>query len=105
MKVQHNRTAMLFGEDAVTKLQKCHAAIFGIGGVGAYVAEALARSGIGTIDIIDNDTVDITNINRQIIATVSTVGKLLFEISYVQIRHCKRSRKMRFEILISKSVL
>ncbi len=80
MKVQHNRTAMLFGEDAVTKLQQSHAAVFGIGGVGAYVAEALARSGVGKIDLIDSDVVSESNINRQLIALHSTVGRPKTEV-------------------------
>ncbi len=80
MKVQHNRTAMLFGEDAMTKLQQSHAAVFGIGGVGAYVAEALARSGVGKIDLIDSDVVSESNINRQLIALHSTVGRPKTEV-------------------------
>ncbi|MBO5195929.1 MAG: tRNA threonylcarbamoyladenosine dehydratase [Clostridia bacterium] len=86
MKVQHNRTAMLFGEDAVAKLQRCHAAVFGIGGVGAYVAEALARSGVGKIDLIDSDVVSESNINRQLIALHSTVGKPKTEVMAERIR-------------------
>lgn len=68
------RLTMLFGNEAVEKLKNARAAVFGIGGVGGYAAEALARSGIGGIDIIDGDKVDITNINRQIIATQDTIG-------------------------------
>ncbi|MBQ2770608.1 MAG: tRNA threonylcarbamoyladenosine dehydratase [Clostridia bacterium] len=68
------RTAMLLGEDAVEKLQKARVAIFGIGGVGGYTLEALARAGVGALDLIDNDTVSRSNINRQILATQSTVG-------------------------------
>ncbi len=69
------RTAMLFGSDAVASLEKKSVIVFGVGGVGGYVCEALCRSGIGTIGIVDNDTVSKSNINRQIIATMSTVGK------------------------------
>ena len=65
---------MLLGTEAVEKLQKARVAVFGIGGVGGYTVEALARSGIGQIDVIDNDTVSVSNINRQILATHSTVG-------------------------------
>ena len=72
---QFNRTALLYGENAVRKLSECRVAVFGIGGVGGYVCEALARSGIGSIDIIDDDRVAASNINRQIIALHSTVGK------------------------------
>ena len=74
MKEQFIRTAMLLGEDAVEKLKSARVAVFGIGGVGGYTVEALARSGIGAIDVIDNDTVSVSNINRQILATHSTVG-------------------------------
>ncbi len=66
---------MLLGEEAMKKLEDSRVAVFGIGGVGGYVVEALARSGVGTIDIIDNDTVVMSNLNRQIIATMDTVGR------------------------------
>ena len=74
MKEQFLRTAMLLGADAVSRLNKARVAVFGIGGVGGDTVEALARSGIGQLDVIDNDTVSISNINRQILATHSTVG-------------------------------
>ena len=74
MNEQFLRTAMLLGEDAVQRLQEARVAVFGIGGVGGYTVEALARSGIGQIDLIDSDTVSRSNINRQILATHSTVG-------------------------------
>ena len=74
MQEQFLRTAMLLGEEAVTRLQKARVAVFGIGGVGGYTVEALARSGIGQLDLIDSDTVSQSNINRQILATHSTVG-------------------------------
>ena len=74
MKEEFLRTAMLLGEDAVEKLNKARVAIFGIGGVGGYTLEALARAGVGQLDLIDNDTVSRSNINRQILATHSTVG-------------------------------
>ena len=74
MKDELLRTAMLLGEEAVEKLQKARVAIFGIGGVGGYTLEALARAGIGRLDLIDSDTVSRSNINRQILATQSTVG-------------------------------
>ena len=74
MNEQFLRTAMLLGEDAIEKLQSARVAVFGIGGVGGYTVEALARAGIGHIDVIDNDTVSRSNINRQILATHSTVG-------------------------------
>ncbi len=69
------RTELLLGEEAVKKLRSSRVAVFGIGGVGGFAVEALARSGIGALDLIDSDKVDITNINRQIIATTDTVGE------------------------------
>ena len=74
-----SRTQMMFGKEAMKKLAESRVAVFGIGGVGGFTVEALARSGIGAIDIIDNDTVSVTNINRQIIALESTVGQLKTE--------------------------
>ena len=74
MKDELLRTAMLLGEEAVDKLQKARVAVFGIGGVGGYTLEALARAGVGQLDLIDSDTVSRSNINRQILATQSTVG-------------------------------
>ena len=71
---QFLRTRMLLGTDALERLQKARVAVFGIGGVGGYTVEALARSGIGQLDLIDSDTVSVSNINRQILATHSTVG-------------------------------
>lgn len=71
---QFSRTELLFGDDGVDKLKNSRVAVFGVGGVGGYTVEALARSGVGTIDIVDNDVVSLTNINRQIIATHKTVG-------------------------------
>lgn len=69
-----SRTELIFGQAAMKRLAKARVAVFGIGGVGGYAVEALARSGIGELDLIDNDTVSVTNINRQIIALDSTVG-------------------------------
>ncbi len=74
MSKRFERTRMLFGDEAMQRLKNSRVAVFGIGGVGGHAAEALVRSGIGAIDIIDNDTVSESNINRQIIATGSTVG-------------------------------
>lgn len=70
----YSRTAMLLGEEAMKKLSEARVAVFGIGGVGGYVVEALVRAGVGVIDLIDNDEVCRTNLNRQIIATNSTLG-------------------------------
>ena len=74
MREEFSRTAFLLGEDAMERLAKARVAVFGLGGVGGYVVEALARGGIGALDLIDNDTVSISNINRQILATRATVG-------------------------------
>ena len=68
------RTGMLLGEEAMTRLENARVAVFGLGGVGGYTVEALARAGIGALDLIDNDDVSRSNINRQILATHSTVG-------------------------------
>ena len=72
---QFSRTALLFGRESIEKLKNCRVAVFGIGGVGGHCAEALCRAGIGAIDLFDGDVVDITNINRQIIATHKTIGR------------------------------
>ena len=74
MAEQFFRTEMLLGKDAMERLQKSRVAVFGLGGVGGYTVEALARSGIGQIDLIDHDTVSVSNLNRQILATHSTIG-------------------------------
>ncbi len=74
------RTKLLIGDEALNRLAKAKVAVFGIGGVGGYVCEALARSGIGSLDLIDDDKVAPSNINRQIIATVSSVGKYKTEV-------------------------
>lgn len=75
MKEEFSRTEKVIGSDAVTKLNAAKVAVFGVGGVGGHAAEALARAGIGRIDLIDFDTVSVSNINRQIVALHSTVGK------------------------------
>lgn len=75
MLTQFSRTELLFGKEAMDKLAGSKVAVFGIGGVGGYVCEALVRSGVGAFDLIDDDKVCLTNLNRQIIATGSTVGK------------------------------
>lgn len=77
---QFLRTEMLLGGETMEKLKNAHVAVFGVGGVGGYVAEALARSGVGRFDLIDNDTVALSNINRQIIATHSSVGKYKVDV-------------------------
>lgn len=81
MENQFSRTEMLIGKKALEKLNNSKVAILGIGGVGSYVVEALARAGIGKFVLVDNDIVDITNINRQIIANVNTIGKAKVEVA------------------------
>ena len=80
IKEEFSRTAYVYGEDAVAKLNNSRVAIFGVGGVGGYICEALCRAGVGHIDIFDRDTVSLSNINRQIIALHSTVGRPKVEI-------------------------
>ena len=74
------RTSLIFGDDNINKLSSCNVAVFGIGGVGGYVSEALARSGVGKHTLIDGDVVSVSNINRQIIALTSTVGKFKADV-------------------------
>lgn len=80
MDERFSRTENLLGKDALLKLKGSKVAVFGVGGVGGYVCEALSRSGVGEFDLIDNDTVSITNINRQIIATSKSVGRYKTEV-------------------------
>ena len=80
-----SRTCLLLGKAAMEKLKNSRVAVFGIGGVGGYVVEALVRSGIGAIDLVDNDEVSVTNRNRQIIALESTVGRSKVEVSAARI--------------------
>ena len=80
MKEEWSRTAYVYGEEAVEKINKAKIAVFGVGGVGGFACEALARAGVGQIDIFDKDTVSLSNINRQIIALHSTVGKPKVEV-------------------------
>ena len=80
MENQFERTELLIGSDAVSVLKKSKVAIFGVGGVGGYVAEALARSGIGAFELVDRDVVSVTNLNRQIIATWKTIGREKTEV-------------------------
>lgn len=76
-----SRTQLVFGKEAMYRLKGSRVAVFGVGGVGGYTVEALARSGVGAIDIIDDDKVCLTNINRQIIATTKTVGKYKVDVA------------------------
>ena len=81
MSEQFSRTEMLIGKDGIEKLKNSKVAIFGIGGVGSYVVEALARAGVGSFILVDNDEVSISNLNRQIIATTKTIGKPKVEVA------------------------
>ncbi len=80
MITQFSRTELLLGSEAIDKLNNSRVAVFGVGGVGGYVCEALVRSGVGAFDLIDNDRVSLTNINRQIIATHKTIGRYKTEV-------------------------
>lgn len=80
MNEQFARTQILLGDEAMNRLQNAHVAVFGVGGVGGYVCEALVRSGVGQFDLIDSDEVCLSNINRQIIATHDTVGQYKVDV-------------------------
>ena len=83
---QYSRTRLLLGAEGVDRLRSAHVALFGLGGVGGYAAEALARAGIGHIDLIDNDTVSLTNLNRQMLALHSTVGQYKVDVAAARIK-------------------
>ena len=86
MKEQYERTARIIGEEGVERLQRSRVLVFGVGGVGSYVCEGLARAGVGALTIVDKDTVDITNLNRQIPALHSTVGNSKVQVMAERIR-------------------
>jgi len=95
---QYSRTRLLLGETAIEKLRNARVILFGLGGVGGYAAEALARSGVGHMTLVDDDTVSITNINRQLLATHSTVGQYKVDVAArrihdidptIEVRTCK----------------
>ena len=86
MKESMERTAYLIGETGVEQLGRKHVALFGVGGVGGYVAEALGRAGVGAITLVDSDTVSVSNINRQIIATYDTIGQKKTEVMAARLR-------------------
>lgn len=108
---QFARTRILLGGEAMEKLSGARVAVFGIGGVGGYVCEALARSGVGALDLIDSDKVSLTNLNRQIIATHETIGRYKTEVmqerilsinpqAVVKAYQCFFCRKMRGSFLL-----
>lgn len=80
MENQFSRTELLLGSEGMERLKNARVAVFGVGGVGGYAVEALVRSGVGTIDVFDNDTVSLTNLNRQIIAAHDTIGRYKVEV-------------------------
>lgn len=86
MESQFSRSEIVFGADAIRRLSFCKVAVFGIGGVGGYAVEALARGGIGAIDLIDSDEVTLSNLNRQIIATHDTIGQSKVKAAEARIR-------------------
>ena len=83
---QFSRTELLIGKEGMEKLKNSRVAVFGIGGVGGYTVEALVRSGVGTLDLIDDDKVCLTNINRQIFALRSTIGKYKVDVAAERLR-------------------
>lgn len=97
---QFSRTALLLGADAMERLSKCRVIVFGIGGVGSFTAEALVRSGIGAIDLVDNDTVSLTNLNRQLYALHSTLGRVKVDVAEERIHDinpdCKVTKHQTF---------
>lgn len=92
---QFSRTELIFGKDGMKKLAEARVAVFGIGGVGGHSVEALVRSGIGAIDLIDNDDVCLTNVNRQIFATLDTVGRPKVEVAEERIKILNPDCKVR----------
>ena len=92
---QFSRTELIFGKEAMEKLASSRVAVFGIGGVGGYTVEALARSGVGAIDVIDDDKVCLTNINRQIYATHKTIGKYKVDVAAERIAEINPDCKVR----------
>ncbi|MGN0313826.1 MAG: ThiF family adenylyltransferase [Fusicatenibacter sp.] len=91
---EYSRTELLIGEEGLLRLRNARVAVFGIGGVGSYVAEALARSGIGTLILVDSDTVSLTNLNRQLLALHSTVGRKKTEVMKERIRDIDPTTKV-----------
>lgn len=86
MREEFSRSAMLLGEENIEKLSNARVAVFGVGGVGGYVVEALARSGVGFLDLVDNDKISKSNINRQIIALQSTVGNFKVDVAEQRVK-------------------
>ena len=91
---QFSRTELLIGKEGMERLSKSRVAVFGVGGVGGYTVEALARSGIGELDLIDNDQVALTNLNRQIIATTKTLGRDKVDVAKERVMEINPSAKV-----------
>lgn len=91
---QFSRTELLIGKEAIEKLQKAKVAVFGIGGVGSFVVEALVRAGIGNFILVDNDEVNVSNLNRQIIATTQTIGRAKVDVAKERILHINPNAKV-----------
>ena len=92
---QYSRTRLLLGEDGMNKLRSARVILFGLGGVGGYTAEALARSGVGHMDLVDDDTVSLTNLNRQILATHNTVGQHKVDVAAARIHEIDPTIQVR----------
>ena len=92
---EFSRTELLLGPDAMARLAKARVAVFGVGGVGSYVVEGLARAGIGALDLVDHDTVSLTNLNRQIIALHSTLGQSKAEVAAARVRDINPACEVR----------
>lgn len=116
MLTQFSRTELLLGKEAMDKLANSKVAVFGVGGVGGYVCEALARSGVGSFDLIDDDKVCLTNLNRQIIATRKSVGKYKTDVmkerildinpdAKVEMHKCFSCRKMQMNFHLTPMIM
>lgn len=92
---QYSRTRLLLGEEGIDKLRSARVILFGLGGVGGYAAEALARAGIGCIDLVDDDTVSLTNLNRQLLATHSSIGQYKVDVAAQRIKDIDPSIEVR----------
>ena len=92
---QYSRTRLLLGQDGIEKLRNARIALFGLGGVGGYAAEALARAGVGHMDLIDDDTISLTNLNRQLLATHSSIGMYKVDVAAQRIRDIDPSIEVR----------
>ncbi len=95
MQDQFSRTQLLLGRESMERLRRARVAVFGIGGVGGYVVEALARSGVGALDLVDNDRISLTNLNRQIIATHKTIGRYKVDVARERVLDINPAARVR----------